>query len=233
MSFRGGRAGGSRSLLPFGLDYHDIKKTGEDEPLKYPLPVNSQMTQKERDSAKHLINFTKLMRDGPFYTGKLDSVDSDKSNKKAEKDANYYEGGINDGIKRYSDRYRKKRKTVRSIDDHPYIIQFFPDELLSVMGVDNSKKKKLLSISRYKISSDPNFGDLIKKSEDKSSEIMSRLQDVEEDTTTNQEVENDEDVEEDDEFEEDEDDDYNAEKYFDDGDDDGRDDDDGGDEAAF
>ncbi|ODV83963.1 hypothetical protein CANARDRAFT_236738 [[Candida] arabinofermentans NRRL YB-2248] len=208
MSFRDK---GNRVLLPFGLDYADITQASGTQELKYPLPINGPITNLEDEAAKQFTNFAELMKNGSFYTGTLES-------------------GVNDGLKRYSDKYRKTVKTGRSIDEHPFVAEFFPEELHQVfMGKNKDKKKKSLAISNYTKGVDKDMAELIKLSEeDKQKNLMERLNNVDENEEEN-EVDAEEE-EEDDEFEEDDDDDYNAEKYFDDGDDYG--DDDGGDEEA-
>lgn len=71
MSFRGGGTG--KVLLPFGLDYADIVKSSEDsEKPQYVLPVNGEPSEIETLAAKQSIRLTKLVSDGPFYTGKLE-----------------------------------------------------------------------------------------------------------------------------------------------------------------
>ncbi|CAM9015493.1 unnamed protein product [Wickerhamomyces anomalus] len=211
MSFGGRGGGGFQRNLPFGLDYSDITNgTIENE-----KPV-------KKIFAGHFINFQNSIKDGPFYTGSNLELDSN-SKDKSEID----EEGINDGIKRYSDRYIKKRKIGRSIDEHPYVIEFFPQELYKVMGVDDKKKKKLLSLSKLK-----NSKEVIDNLENDGNSILERLKGMaeEEENEKDEEPEPEENL--DDEFEEEDDDDYNAEKYFDDGEDFG-DEDDYNDEAAF
>lgn len=184
------------------------------------MPVNGNASKIEKIFAGHFINFQSTVKDGPFYTGsnlELDSKD------KSEID----EEGINDGIKRYSDRYIKKRKIGRSIDEHPYVIEFFPQELYKVMGVDDKKKKKLLSLSKLK-----NSKEVIDNLENDGNSILERLKDMAEDEENEKEEEPEPEENLDDEFEEEDDDDYNAEKYFEDGEDFG-DEDDYNDEAAF
>ncbi|CDR37620.1 CYFA0S01e13476g1_1 [Cyberlindnera fabianii] len=228
MSFRGGRGGGASGFqrnLPFGLDYQDVNKPQETEKPTLLLPVNGPLTDKEKVAASHYISFQNTLRDGPFFTG--DSLDVEDVKSKLE----ISEDGINDGLKRYSDRYLKKRKIGPSIDDHPYKIEFFPQELYKVMGVDDKKKKKLLAISQVTNSKDV----LLKlENDDLAHSIAEKLKNVADDDDEKEE-EPKEPVEEnwDDEFEdEDDDDDYNAEKYFDDGEEFG-DEDDYNDEAAF
>ncbi|OWB73135.1 nucleotidyltransferase activity protein [[Candida] boidinii] len=232
MSFRDR---GNRVLLPFGLEYSDIIQE-QDKGLIYPLPINGPVTKLEDDSSKQFTNFTELMKNGNFYSGKLESLLPDYTNSKI----SYLEGGVNDGIKRYSDRYRKQSKAGRSIQDHPFNLEFFPQELHSVMISKNNnknKKKKILALSNYSKGVDNDMSEFIKLSEEeKKKELLDRINNVEEDdneNAVNENPEDEEDEDEDEEFEEDEDDDYNAEKYFDDGDDYGDEEDGGDDEAAF
>jgi DNA-directed RNA polymerase III subunit RPC7 len=225
MSFRGGRGGGNNGFqrnLPFGLDYQDVTKLTESEKPSIILPVNGSMADEEKIISSHFINFKTNVRDGPFYTG--DSLEVNKSKKHE-----IHEDGLNDGLKRYSDRYLKKRSIGHSIDDHPYSIEFFPQELYRVMGVDDQKKKKLLQLSKLR-SSKQVLESL--NNDEIGNTILEKLKEMA-DVDDEKDDERDE-IEEnlDDEFEEEDDDDYNAEKYFDDGEDFG-DEDDYNDEAAF
>ncbi|QPG73386.1 hypothetical protein FOA43_000696 [Brettanomyces nanus] len=218
-----------RTLLPFGLEYTDVDQNAAGETLDYPLPINGRPTAIEDDNAKQFTHFTALMKNGSFFTGTLSSLKH--TNKK--KGAVILEGGVNDGLKRYSDKFRKKIKTGRSIRDHPFILEFFPNELHSIM-VSKDKKARSLQLTRYSKGEKKDIGKLINMSavEKKKQQIQDRLN-----TVDGNEVESDDNNEEDEdeEFEDDEDDDYNAERYFDDGDDLGGDDDDnaGNEEAAF
>lgn len=120
----------------------------------------------------------------------------------------------------------------RSVDEYPYQLEFFPEELYSVMGI--TKKKKKLLLSSYKADGGLARFDVAETEELAQSmleKLKSLAEDLDADPQTNQNDEEAEDDDPDDEFEEDDDDDYNAEKYFDDGDDDMGDD--GDDEAAF
>lgn len=186
------------------------------------MPVNGDATKREKVIASHFINFQTTIKDGPFYTGS--NLDDSKVKNEVDED------GINDGLKRYSDRYLKKRKIGPSIDDHPYAIEFFPQELYKVMGVDDKKKKKLLSLSKLK-----NSKELLDKlnNDDIGASMLEKLKEMAEDEDEKEEEPQPEFEENlDDEFEEDDDDDYNAEKYFDDGEDFG-DADDYNEEAEF
>ncbi|EGW34400.1 uncharacterized protein SPAPADRAFT_59834 [Spathaspora passalidarum NRRL Y-27907] len=235
MSFRSKNSG--KALLPFGLDYSDVLTTtsGTDKP-QLVLPVNGELSEQETAAAKQSIMFAKLMSDGPFYTGNLDFKDlSQQEQRKLDiKRGNT----AADGIERYSDRYKKVKKIGRTIEEHPYQLEFFPEELYSVMGISNKHKKKLLSLSTFK----SNGGlrdfkvDDANAENDQANSLLEKLKNMAEELDNGDEnkEEDDEDQEEemDDEFDEDDDDDYNAEKYFDDGDDDGMDAG-GDDEAAF
>lgn len=237
MSFggRGGRGGSGRGLaqrqLPFGLDYSDVGTNQTSDKPQISMPVNGIPMKFEKVFASHFISFQAEVKDGPFYTGS--SLDFEGSKvKKLEID----EDGINDGLKRYSDKYLKKRKIGRSIDEHPYNIEFFPQELYKVMGVDDKKKKKLLSISQLKNSSE--VLQLIENDTNSKDMLLEKLKELEsvaeDDTSATKNNDDANEVEDDDEFEdEDDDDDYNAEKYFDDGDEFGDEDDYNDQEAEF
>ncbi|SCU85576.1 LADA_0D08350g1_1 [Lachancea dasiensis] len=232
MSFqRGGREGSSLARnLPFGLSYSDVGANENTELPTIPLPVNGLLSATERATAVNYINFVTAVREGPFYTGSLElSVDGQGKNQKLIDD-----DGISDGIERYSDRYLKKRKIGVSIDEHPFHLEFFPEELYQVMGIN---KKKLLALSQLDKRTDVYTGSDIKDDDAAGLSMLEKLKGLaeDEDEAANGEGkdENKEPEDVDEEFDSDEDDDYNAEKYFDDGDDDAGDDDDYGDEPAF
>jgi DNA-directed RNA polymerase III subunit RPC7 len=218
MSFR---RGGPSSLHTFGNP--DLKPdfTPSERYPKTIIPVQADVQTHERQAVSQFLKLQKDIRDGPLYTGSS----TKKGRVVVEIDQN-----VNDGIKRYTDKYIKKRKIGRSIDEHPYIVSFFPAELHSSMGVTNSKLKKL-DITKF--TSDLLQLENVKDTEeDKSSLLALKFGGVEEDEKEEQKESDIEEEDEEDDFEEDEDDDYNAEKYFDDGDDaDGDEDDDG--EAAY
>lgn len=216
MSFRNRSSG--KVLLPFGLDYSDVLTQGQlTEKPQLPLPVHGPLKPFEENAAKQSLAFAKLMLDGPFFTG---SPDAETTVTPV------------DSIQRYSDRYKKVKKVGRSIDEYPYQLEFFPEELYSVMGITKKKKKLLLSsykddggLSSFNVGQGEDTAQLMLE------KLKSLAEDLDADPQTNQDEENVEEDDFDDEFEEDDDDDYNAEKYFDDGDDDLGDD--GDDEAAF
>lgn len=245
-SFRGGGGGGRgsgnnyMSNLPFGLGYGDVGKNHITEFPSIPLPINGPITNKERSLAIKYINFAKTVKDGPFYTGSMNLIIDQQDNKKNKKSSGKRKNNIildeddsNDGIERYSDKYIKKRKIGVSVDDHPYNLNLFPNELYNVMGIN---KKKLLTISKFS-NSDNVFTGTGLQDENIGLSMLAKLKELAEDaddatSTTggaatkeaNKTGDGDDDELADDDFEEDEDeeddDDYNAEKYFNNGDDD-------------
>lgn len=217
-----------------GQSFIDDGKPSE----KYPriaVPVQSHISQFERQIVNQFLALRETVKDGPLYVG--NSTDKGKIVVEIE--------GLNDGIKRYSDRYIKKRKIGRSVDEHPYVVRFFPEELHSAMGISkkgSSKKKKKMNISKFTrdlINAEKVVGgEGGEGAEDKNRQqsVLDRINQAEaEGASDDDDGEQSEDIDED--FEDDEygDDDYNAERYFDDGDDFGGGDDDDGDggEAAF
>lgn len=215
MSYKNKTSG--RVLLPFGLDYSDVLTQGQAvEGPTLELPVHGPLSPHEESAAKHTLALTKILYDGPFYTGPALQEPLNTPG---------------DSIERYSDRYIKVKKVGRSIDEYPYQLEFFPEELYSVMGI--TKKKKRLLLSSYQENGGLAQYDV--KPEADAQSMLEKLKDLADDLDADPAAQaNEEDVEEedfDDQFEEDDDDDYNAEKYFDDGDDDMPDD--GDDEAAF
>lgn len=222
------------SNLPFGLGYGDVGKNHITEFPSIPLPINGPITNKERSLAVKYINFAKTVKDGPFYTGSMNLIiDQERNSKSGKRKTNIIldEDDTNDGIERYSDKYLKKRKIGISIDDHPYNLNLFPNELYNVMGIN---KKKLLAISKFN-NADNVFTGTGLQDENIGISMLAKLKELAEDaddattggaTTkdTNKTGEGDDDDLADDDFEEDEDeeddDDYNAEKYFNNGDED-------------
>lgn len=207
---------GNNPLNPTGIDVSS-------EPTKlYPkmvLPVPGPLNEGEKKSAAQFVSLKQAIRDGPLYTG------SNTSNK--ERVVVEIEQSINDGIKRYTDRYARKVKIGRSVDEHPYVVKFFPSELHGVMGITKSKKKKL-NISKFKDQLlQTEVGD--EEGMDKKSLLAKRLDAAEEDAANADDDDDDDDEEEDDDFDDadDDDNDYNAEQYYDNGE---GDDDDGGSE---
>ncbi|KAL7665125.1 DNA-directed RNA polymerase III subunit [[Candida] zeylanoides] len=207
MSFRGG----GRALLPFGLEYGDVTSGQTPEKPQLVLPLQGALSAHEAQAARQSIAFRHLVADGAFFTGSTTPAEQK-----------------GDGIQRHSDKYKKTQKIGRTIEEHPYQLEFFPEELYVVMGV-TSRKRKMLSLSAYK----ENGG--LKQyaaatEEEKAASLLEKFKGLAEDIEEGAEEEDVPEEEFDDEFEEDDDDDYNAEKYFDDGDEEAGD---GDDEAAF
>ncbi|SCV02899.1 LAME_0H06106g1_1 [Lachancea meyersii CBS 8951] len=229
MSFQRGRKDGNSFAknLPFGLSYSDVGANENRELPTIPMPVNGMVLPRERDTAIQYMNLVTAVREGPFYTGSMQlSVDGQGKDLKL-----VDEDGINDGVERYSDRYLKKRKIGVSIDEHPFHLEFFPDELYQVMGIN---KKKLLAISQLNKRTEVFTGSAAQNEDAEGLSMLEKLKNLADEEDESASVENKEELEDvDDEFDSDEDEDYNAEKYFDDGDDDAGEEDGYGDEPAF
>ncbi|GMM35121.1 DNA-directed RNA polymerase III subunit C31 [Saccharomycopsis crataegensis] len=225
--FGGGGGGYGGGAFGLGIDYNELKevKLDIDSQRTMILPVNGPLNEGEKAVATQFIHFQELVKDGPFFTG------SSLGNTKNQVE----DVGINDGVKRYSDRYAKKRK-VRSASDYPFRPEFFPTELHDVIKV--RKGRNGLKLNSYQANSGKFYLDNINNEEgndgDAASKMLERLKniaEVEDEKDRPEESDRDFDDEEDD-FDDEDDDDYNAEKYFDDGEEFG-DEGDGDDEAAF
>lgn len=211
MSYK--RYGGSSYNI--GLDFSEVKQVhlNADMQKTMVLPVNGPLNQIEKSIATQYIHIVENAREGPFYSS---DIAEDR-------------GGINDGIKRYSDRYLKSSKPKELLRNHPFKVEFFPEELLEVLQGRNGGKKGL-KLNKFLAKNDKIYLDEINgKSTEQVLERLNKIGDVEEEK--NDDAENEVDEEPDD-FDDEDDDDYNAEKYFDDGEDFG-DDMDGGDEPEY
>lgn len=210
MSF--GRGSG-KNPLPFGLDPSDLASSDQNTSTPaLEFPVNSPLVPRETDAAQQAMAFSRLLANGPFFTGNVEGADGEHA------------GVQSDGIQRHSDKYKPVKKIGRTVEEHPYLLEFFPDELYLAMGVTRNSQKRLLSLSAYKKN-----GGLAEFAAPSQLDTLKDMADNLEETDAS--IAEGEEEEVDDEFEEDDDDDYNAEKYFNDGDDDFADD--GEDEAAF
>lgn len=232
-----GRGTNVMQSLPFGLGYEDIIRNKISERPQIKFPVNHPITSKERALAVACIKYEESVKDGPFYTGSLElSFKTSNDHKGLHTELLVEEGGINDGLQRYSDRYLKKRKIGISIDEHPFRLELFPQELYSVMGIN---KRKLLKIaSKDQVKDDLFTGSGLNEVLDEQGiSLLEKLKDLAEDVDNDQDADKEEDEarEEDldDEFEEDDSDDYNAERYFDDDNEDDIEDGDDAHEADF
>lgn len=205
MSFRRGGGRGGAAALPFPTGDVIPDDTPDDLYPKTILPAPQAPSDRERQAVSQYLALKEDIRNGPLFTG---------SSTASARVVVEIEEGFNDGIKRFSDIYIKKRKIGRSVDEHPYVVEFFPPELHAAMGVNAGKRKKL-DISRF-------TAELRDAGTDKDKEKMLELKlagdgDDKADAKEKSDVSDDE--EEEDELDDDDDDDYNAEKYFDDGDD--------------
>ncbi|ANB12837.1 Rpc31p [Sugiyamaella lignohabitans] len=116
MSFRGGRGGGGGrggAQMSHMFANPDLKPdfTPSERYPKTILPVQAEGTNHERQVVAQYLKLRADIRDGPLYTG---------SSTKKGRVVVEVEQNVNDGIKRYTDRYIKKRKIGRSVDEHPY-----------------------------------------------------------------------------------------------------------------
>lgn len=233
-----------RQLLPFGLEWADMAaflgQTAAEN--KYVLPVSAKPSSHELKRINHFLSLCAHMKNSPFYSATLAAASAKDSLVVEE-----LEGGVNDGIKRYSDKYRKTIKIGKSVSDHPFQLSNFPNELQGVIKPRGYKKGKKNALNVATGTAKGSYGDLEKNLDELlKKEMLDRLEDIvaadmdtgaangnaggDDDVDADQEDA----VDDDDAFDDEDDDDYNAEKYFDDGDDDGYGDDDGGDdEAAF
>lgn len=290
MSFRGGRGGGRFGGRgaggPSGGPLTEEERNAgsyQFPTATYPaaaVPLQPRGSRAERLCASYFLQFKMQVQEGPFYLNSisqktLDSLkDSEndkeqpaagkKGNKKRKIDIEFDDASdgltLNDGIKRYTDRYHKKKTLVKhkkTIDEHPYVVNLFPKELYETMGVVTSKKAaakdgaskaaRRLELSKFTSqllmtetsagAEDDEESALRKqKLKEKIEELKAAVANGEPgDEAGKNEVNFEEGEEEeedyDEEYDEEEDDDYNAEKYFDDGGD--MDDDDGNEEAAY
>ncbi|KAK9471849.1 DNA-directed RNA polymerase III, subunit Rpc31 [Dipodascopsis tothii] len=228
--FRGGRGGlrgGAVGGSVFGPEVEVDYAPTEQYP-KVTLPLQTAMNEFEKRCASQMVQFQNEIRQSAFYV-----VEKRKG-------VIEYEDGINDGIKRYSDRHLKRLKTGKALSDHPYVVEFFPAELHPALGVKaDGKSQSKLKLARYQDSLETGA-----EHEDGDGEAAARLKllssfdaDAETAPPANDDDDDDDDDAgdaddyEEDEFEEDEDGDYNAERYFDDGVEDY--DEGGDDEAAY
>lgn len=187
----------------------DFKPDSTPSPL-YPeenIPAPHAPSEKERQIVAQFLTVRESIRDGPFFTG---------STATRGRVAVEVENSINDGIKRYTDRYIKKRKIGASVEDHPYVLEFFPRDLHTAMGVSSRKKIDIAKFSSTLTDlkgADASFKEKLAQAENNNDD----------------DDDNDEDEVEDDHYsDEEEENDYNAEQYFSDGADSGGDEDDGG-----
>ncbi|KAG7691534.1 hypothetical protein KL948_001321 [Ogataea haglerorum] len=211
----------------FGLDFQDDGTYVDTSECIYSHPISGNLTLREKEEVFKFTHFCDVISTSYYYTNNLSSMDFNKTSIMTSKNQSTFD----DGIRRYSDRYRN---TIQKLDKslNYYSPMFFPRELrISSLerkfGKGNASKlafTRFFKPSMTAMSSPINL-------EEKQRHLIEKFDSVEDFDEDAVEAEEEEE-EEDDEFEEEEDDDYNAEKYFDDGEfDDG--DEDGDDEVAF
>lgn len=93
----------------------------------FELPVARPPTQDEKLQVKFFkeVQYS-IINESPFYVQTRDKVT----------------GTSGDGIERYSDKWRPKRKAVQSLTDLRTDERYFPDELLPVLRGDVAGRKK-------------------------------------------------------------------------------------------
>lgn len=244
-------------MFNLGLEYSDLKEIKLQSELNKTMivPLNGPLNRHEIDTVNNVLNIQEVIKELLFYTG---SALSD-GNGKEKVDTSTIGGIYNDGIKRYSDKYVKKKDSndeKRKLTDYPFNSDFMPSELKLVIKGSSSKRLMLCKLNngnakrRYvgksgDVDEDNSTENLTEEELTKMAlERLRNIVDIEEENGTgasgangngaNNNLEEEMDDEDDEFDDDDDDDDYNAEKYFDDGDDFGGEDFGGDDdEAAF
>ncbi|AOW03749.1 DNA-directed RNA polymerase III, subunit Rpc31 [Yarrowia lipolytica] len=202
------------------------------------VPLQDPPSASEREVAAQFYKFQAEVRDGPLYTGSVEVKTGPNGQKKASRILIEVDDACDDGIRRYTDRYRKKRKVGRSIDEHPYILELFPQELHEAMGAKKEAgedvKRRRAGISKFANSliqaDEADLSPVELEARLKAQQALTMVDDKELEARLGQEAADSEEEEiEDDVYDDEDDNDYNAEGYFDNGD---EDDDDGDDDEA-
>ncbi|MCJ1362083.1 hypothetical protein MMC16_001185 [Acarospora aff. strigata] len=237
-----GRGGGILGDLPYDPELQ-IDTTPSALFPKYDPAAPKPLTRIERIEIAHFRSFRERMHEGPLYAVLGDNVRVGKQGASASSQFDPFEG-----MPTYSMKYIKKRRRLPRLDTRPYVLEFFPEELWSVLDPEHAmqngtgeptKRKKLFTSGTKRESLLAEFdreipGDPEDKAKQHRADALDRLGNDDEDDDPEKLAEDDEPPEEeemDEDFEEDEDamgGDYNAENYFDNGDDDAGDDYDGG-----
>ncbi|ODV88609.1 hypothetical protein CANCADRAFT_148313 [Tortispora caseinolytica NRRL Y-17796] len=123
------------------------------------------------------------------------------------------DGGLGDGVKRYSDRYiRKNGSAIANQKELEELVSYYPDqfpqELRQSLGQQRGTKRKFAEFEGGKTAALDRIFNLFDDGKTTATD-EDRPQEDDDDDETRQEDEDD--------FDEDEDGDYNAERYFDDG----------------
>lgn len=145
MSFRGGRGGGAGrgGLRPGGPmannmsyeEYKTLNLTGAPS-LLYPeteLPEAQTIVDDEKLSVRFFKEIQQsLYSESPFYIVAKEKLVGSTG----------VSNTNNDGIERYSDKWKPKRKVAASLQDLRTDEAFFPEELLPVLRGENPARKK-------------------------------------------------------------------------------------------
>ncbi|KAL9631300.1 MAG: hypothetical protein Q9164_005970 [Protoblastenia rupestris] len=221
---------------------NDAELETDERPKPTPLfpdfipPYPKPLTEAEKRSIYHFRHLRDSIHNGPLYTVLGDDARVSKAGATTAKATlNAFEG-----MRRYSQRYTKRKRAIPKLDTRPYVLELFPKELWSTLDpkareangvVESSTKGKSLQMPGYEKAehamADRNGSD----EEEAGLKVVGKLGGRDDDDE-NQGLDG-EDV--DDEFSDEEDGgDYNAEQYFDDGGDDaGEDYDAGGDGSGY
>lgn len=226
-------------MYQLGIETGPMVPTDLYPPATVPLQVPP--SDSEREAAAQFYKFQAEVRDGPLYTGSVEVKTTASGAKKSSRILIEVDDACDDGIRRYTDKYRKKRKVGRSIDEHPYILELFPQELHEAMGVKSAAsgedvKRRRAGISKFANSliqaDEGNLTPAELEARLKAQQALAVEDDKELEARLGREAADSEEEEiEDDVYDDEDDNDYNAEGYFDNGD--GDDDDGDDDEANF
>ncbi|KAF2871954.1 DNA-directed RNA polymerase III, subunit Rpc31 [Massariosphaeria phaeospora] len=216
----------------------EIKKTPAERFPKRDPPLAPPATPAERATVQHMLAARDRMHEGPFYTilgdGRKNGLKR-KANEPAPTETSLFNPFTDNHT--YTSKYFKVRRRAPKLDTHPFVVEFFPEELRSVLGNqdnaanDPNQKRKVLTVTKH---SAMTAIDRMIKTEEGRTEQAARDEDEADEEADEEELAEDEDkpdaVEEDDNWSavstdsEESGDDYNAEQYFDNGEDDDIDD---------
>jgi DNA-directed RNA polymerase III subunit RPC7 len=182
---------------------------------------------------KHFFAVRKRIHDGSFYTVLNDGHKNGlkrKANDAAPTEDSLFNPFMDNQT--FSSQYMKKRRKLPVLDDRPYAVQFFPQELHATLGIGQnglSITKKKRTLGADKTLRMDSFKDTLNALTEQLEEAQARAEEEDEDEDEDEEAEDEEkeDADEDDDNwsavssdSEDSDDDYNAEQYFENGEED-------------
>ncbi|KAK8192600.1 DNA-directed RNA polymerase III subunit C31 [Zalaria obscura] len=233
---RGGRFGGGGGkndmgkmggqALPWEFDEELESRLSTKPSEKFP-PMQPPIAEPPNEDEKRSVHFHRLIRDakreGPFYADVDDNV-----RMRAEAGGPKAAGAIGkeaffdpfNDQPTYTQRYKRKRRTVPDLSKFPFVKELFPKELWATIDPEDKShlKKSIGSLNKR-----TRFDRLLAEGdeEEEGAEVDENEEEKEEDEANPEDKEGDEaDPDQFDEDDEDDDDDYNAEQYFDDGEDD-------------